>query len=82
MGWIFIKKGDCQSCWPSCLRWKVLNGYDYIMPIQHSFQWKLLMLIRDNPKVCHYLDMPLQHASNRVLTEMRRNITREDTIAN
>ncbi len=33
-----------------------------------------------NPKVCHYLDMPLQHASDPILTSMRRNITNEETI--
>jgi ribosomal protein S12 methylthiotransferase len=33
-----------------------------------------------NPKVCHYLDMPLQHASDPVLTSMRRNITNAETI--
>lgn len=29
--------------------------------------------------VCHYLDIPLQHASNTVLERMRRQITREET---
>ncbi|MFM9469867.1 radical SAM protein, partial [Streptomyces scabiei] len=33
-----------------------------------------------NPKVCHYLDMPLQHASDPVLSAMRRNITNAETI--
>ena len=32
------------------------------------------------PKVCKYLDMPLQHANNDVLKRMRRQITREETI--
>ncbi len=31
------------------------------------------------PKVCNYLDIPLQHASNEVLHRMRRQITREET---
>jgi len=50
----------------------------YAYPAQ--FPMEIIDAICDNPKVCHYLDMPLQHASNRILTEMRRNITREDTI--
>ena len=50
----------------------------YAYPSQ--FPMEIIDAIRDNSKVCHYLDMPLQHASNRILTEMRRNITREDTI--
>ena len=32
------------------------------------------------PKVCNYLDMPLQHANNDVLKRMRRQITREETV--
>ena len=31
------------------------------------------------PKVCNYLDMPLQHANNAVLKRMRRQITQEET---
>jgi ribosomal protein S12 methylthiotransferase len=31
------------------------------------------------PKVCNYLDMPLQHASDTVLKRMRRQITRKET---
>jgi ribosomal protein S12 methylthiotransferase len=31
------------------------------------------------PKICNYLDMPLQHAQNDVLARMRRQITVEDT---
>jgi ribosomal protein S12 methylthiotransferase len=31
------------------------------------------------PKVCNYLDMPLQHANNGVLNRMRRQITQEET---
>ncbi len=31
-------------------------------------------------KVCNYLDIPLQHASNEVLGRMRRQITREETV--
>jgi len=32
-----------------------------------------------NPKVCNYLDMPLQHGSTKILKAMRRGITREKT---
>ncbi len=33
------------------------------------------------PKVCHYLDIPLQHANDNVLKRMRRQITQSETIA-
>tara|TARA_B100001093_G_C26796829_1_gene1001491 strand:- start:1272 stop:1871 length:600 start_codon:yes stop_codon:yes gene_type:complete len=31
------------------------------------------------PKICNYLDIPLQHASNNVLKAMRRKVTHQDT---
>ncbi|MDR2424562.1 MAG: 30S ribosomal protein S12 methylthiotransferase RimO [Prevotellaceae bacterium] len=44
-----------------------------------SFPENLVAEIRDNPKICKYLDIPFQHISNRVLNKMRRNITSEET---
>lgn len=38
-------------------------------------------IIRDNPKVCRYLDIPLQHISDPVLRRMRRKVTRHDTVS-
>lgn len=39
----------------------------------------LVAAMRDNPAVCHYLDMPLQHISDNILHRMRRMST-EKTI--
>lgn len=36
----------------------------------------LLTAIADEPKICKYLDMPLQHASGPMLKAMRRGVTR------
>lgn len=47
----------------------------------HRFPEDLIAEMRDNPKVCKYLDIPLQHISNNVLFKMRRSSTREDIIA-
>ncbi|HOO83922.1 MAG TPA: 30S ribosomal protein S12 methylthiotransferase RimO [Prolixibacteraceae bacterium] len=44
-----------------------------------NFPLDLLPVIRNNPKVCKYLDIPLQHISTPVLKNMRRNITEEQT---
>ena len=44
-----------------------------------KFPLDILDVVRDQPKVCNYLDMPLQHASDRVLEQMRRQITRKET---
>ena len=35
--------------------------------------------MKNNPKVCNYLDIPLQHASTSMLKAMRRGTTREKT---
>lgn len=37
--------------------------------------------IKRNSKVCHYLDMPIQHASNHVLKQMGRKTTKEELIS-
>ena len=49
----------------------------YVYPAQ--FPHDLTDAILRNSKVCPYLDMPLQHASDKVLQAMRRNITRKET---
>lgn len=45
-----------------------------------DFPMELLEVIRDNPKVCNYLDMPLQHISDPVLKSMRRFVNRNRTL--
>jgi ribosomal protein S12 methylthiotransferase len=49
----------------------------YAYPAQ--FPMEIIDAIAENEKVCHYLDMPLQHAADNVLTSMRRNITNAET---
>lgn len=44
-----------------------------------GFPMDVLDEIRDNNKVCLYLDMPLQHGSSKILKAMRRGIDREKT---
>ena len=46
-----------------------------------GFPEDVLEVIRTNPKVCNYLDMPLQHGTTKMLKAMRRGITRENTDA-
>lgn len=41
---------------------------------------ELMEIMVSEPKVCRYLDLPLQHASNTVLKRMRRRGSREATI--
>ena len=41
------------------------------------FTDELIELIANEPKICKYVDMPLQHASNKILKSMNRPDTRE-----
>lgn len=43
-----------------------------------KFPLEILDVMRERPNICNYLDMPLQHASDRMLTAMRRQITSGD----
>ncbi|KAF0236254.1 MAG: SSU ribosomal protein S12P [Prolixibacteraceae bacterium] len=51
----------------------------YLYPAKFPFD--ILPVMRENPKVCKYLDMPLQHIANPVLKNMMRHVTREETEA-
>jgi ribosomal protein S12 methylthiotransferase len=44
-----------------------------------KFADDLIEEIKTNPKVCKYVDIPLQHISNDVLKSMRRGVTAERT---
>ena len=39
---------------------------------------ELIEVIKSEPKVCHYIDMPVQHASDRILKRMGRRTTNAD----
>ena len=43
-----------------------------------KFPLEILDVMRDRPNICNYLDMPLQHASDRMLKAMKRQITRTE----
>jgi len=41
---------------------------------------ELIQTIAQEPKVCKYIDMPLQHISDHILLEQNRNITTQQTV--
>ncbi len=43
-----------------------------------KFPMEIIDAIKERDNICNYLDMPLQHASNRMLQAMKRQITREE----
>jgi ribosomal protein S12 methylthiotransferase len=51
----------------------------YAYPSQ--FPLDVLELMNAEPKICKYLDIPLQHANDNVLKRMKRNITNAETKA-
>lgn len=59
-----------------------IEGLDWIR-LQYAFPsgfpLEILDVMRERENICNYLDMPLQHATTRMLKAMRRGITREKT---
>lgn len=61
-----------------------IDGIDWIRlhyAYPADFPMDILPVIANNPKVCCYLDLALQHISDNMLTIMRRHITKEQTLA-
>lgn len=46
-----------------------------------NFPWELLRVMREHSNVCKYMDIALQHVSDRMLLRMHRNVTKADTMA-
>lgn len=44
-----------------------------------GFPLDVLEVMREEPKICNYIDIPLQHISDPILKSMRRGTTREKT---
>lgn len=39
---------------------------------------ELIKVMKEEPKVCHYLDLPIQHANDEILKRMGRHTTRQE----
>jgi ribosomal protein S12 methylthiotransferase len=48
----------------------------YLYPA--NFPFELIDLMKTNPKLCHYLDIPFQHYSDKMLKLMKRNHSKKD----
>ena len=44
-----------------------------------GFPMDVLEVMKTEPKICNYLDIPLQHISDQILTSMKRGTTQEKT---
>ena len=59
-----------------------VDGIDWIRlhyAYPSGFPMDVIQVMKEEPKICNYLDIPLQHGSTKVLKDMRRGITREKT---
>ena len=45
----------------------------------HQFPMDVIELMQKEEKICNYIDLPLQHISDSILSSMNRNITSEET---
>jgi ribosomal protein S12 methylthiotransferase len=64
-----------QLCEIDGIEWIRLH---YAYP--HKFPMDIIEVIKSQPKICNYLDMPLQHISDKMLTAMKRQITRKEIL--
>ena len=59
-----------------------VNGIDWIRlhyAFPTSFPMDVLEVIRNNKKICNYIDIPLQHINNSILKSMKRGTSFEKT---
>ena len=59
-----------------------VDGIDWIRlhyAYPSGFPMDVIHVMKQEPKICNYLDIPLQHGSTNVLKAMRRGINRERT---
>ncbi len=58
-----------------------VNGLEWIRlhyAYPSKFPMEIIDVMKERDNICNYLDMPLQHASNKMLKAMKRQITREE----
>ena len=58
-----------------------INGLEWIRlhyAYPSKFPLEILDVMKERKKICNYLDIPLQHVSNHMLSAMKRQITKEE----
>lgn len=51
----------------------------YLYPA--NFPLELIPIIRENPRICRYIDIPIQHITDNMLEMMKRSHNRKETLA-
>jgi len=72
-----------ELCLPDLLKYiSDINGVEWIRlhyAYPALFPTDILTVIRERDNICNYLDIALQHGSDKMLKMMRRNITQKET---
>lgn len=64
-----------ELCKISGIRWiRILYCYP------EEIDDNLIQVIKEEPKICHYLDLPIQHASDEILKRMGRRTSKEQLV--
>ena len=60
-----------------------INGIEWIR-LQYAYPWKfpldVIDLMKNNSKICNYLDIPFQHINDRILFDMQRKVDKLETL--
>ena len=60
-----------------------VNGIDWIRlhyAFPSGFPQNVLDVMRDNKKICNYIDIPLQHINDDILRSMKRGTSHKKTV--
>lgn len=64
-----------ELCKISGIRWiRILYCYP------EEITDELIQVMKEEPKICHYLDLPIQHANNTILKRMGRRTSKQELI--
>ena len=64
-----------ELCKISGIRWsRILYGYP------EEITDELIQVMKEEPKICHYLDLPIQHANDTILKRMGRRTSKQELI--
>ena len=77
-GFDIYKKRKLYSLLEELLKVKDIEWIRLHYAYPNSFQTDILDLMKDYPKICNYLDIPIQHIDDEVLSSMCRKITGDE----
>jgi len=60
---------------------KNLKWVRFLYAYPESLTDELIETVKNNPKICNYFDIPIQHVSNKILKLMNRKSKKQDIIA-